>query len=516
MLSIQLLLMALTSVLSLASAAGPEGCSTAAARFDIANTTIAYVSYHKAGEVIDLPGTSDTCYGFTTNITANLCRVVLDTATSDSSSVHFEAWLPDDWNGRFVGTGGGGLGGCIDYGSVGNAARLGFAAFGTNSGHNGSSGIDYFLNQPEVIKDFGYRANHVQAQVGKELSKQYYGKPTEYNYYIGCSTAGRQGLSSATLYPDDYDGMLLGAPGVEWIRIVTQWYLIAERYGWPDVNTSAYVTYQQFEAIAAKTIEILDGEDGVVDGMIDNPTHLKLDPQIFSCGAGFLNDSVCLQNGEQVNTVRLAYQPMVDLSGHFVYPSFTLGADPRTFANNTINGTGGFGSTFPQVRDYFRGIVYNDSNWSDLNLSIADVEYASSLDVGLTNTPISKAHLGEFKEAGGKIISYHGRWDPTVPSELTEWYYSGAQANMNASLDDMHDFYRIFFIPGMSHCSTGPGAWDIGQGSPLDPDMLDAEHNAYLALVNWVEQGQAPDLLVGTKYENDDVASRNILAQRSK
>lgn len=165
-----------------------------------------------------------------------------------------------------------------------------------NGGHNGSEGFDYFLNQPEVIIDFGHRAMHVQAIVGKELSRQYYGSPSKFNYYVGCSTGGRQGFSTATHYPEDFHGMLLGAPGVELIRIVTQWYLQAKRFGWPNITSPEYVNHAQFQAIASATVDLLDGMDGVKDGMIDNPTHLRIDPLVFSCGNGIMNDTVCLKS----------------------------------------------------------------------------------------------------------------------------------------------------------------------------------------------------------------------------
>lgn len=171
--------------------------------------------------------------------------------------------------------------------------------------------------------------------------------------------------------------------------------------------------------------------------------------------------------------------------------------------------------SFPQVRDYVRGIVYNDSNWDNSTLTIVDVEFAVKLNVGLINTGIGEAQIGAFKGSGRKIISYHGRFNLTVLSKLLEWYYNGASVNMNASLDDMLDFYRLFFIPGMGYYSTGLGVQNIRQTSPLDPYILDAKHNIIMALVDWVEHGRAPNELIGTKYEHDDVSSK-ITAQRSK
>ncbi|VUC25210.1 unnamed protein product [Clonostachys rosea] len=494
-----------------ASTRAHQSCHETAAKLQLASTTILFTSYHQKGESIPLPGTAASCSNTLANITANLCRVVFDTASSSSSSIRMEAWLPDEWNGRFLATGGGGLGGCIDYPTVQNGASLGFATFGTNGGHNGSVGFDFFLNKSESIIDFGHRAIHIEAEVGKALSMQYYGSSPRFSYYVGCSTGGRQGLSTATHYPNDFDGMVVGAPGVEWIRIVTQWYLMAQRFGWPNTNASEYVSFEQFQAIASKIVELYDEVDGVKDGILDNPSHLHVDPQLFACGTGILNSSLCLKNAQQVRSFRLAYQPMVDLEGNFVYPGFPFGVDVTSFAQNEVNGSAFFPVT--QVRDYFRGIVYNGSNWSDLSLTAADVEYAVKLNAGLTNTGISEAQLGKFREAGGKIISFHGRADQKVPSELSEWYYNGAMANINATLDDMHDFYRLFFIPGMAHCRTGPGAWNVGQVAPLDPNTTDAEHNTILAIQNWVEQGHAPDYLVGTKYQGDLVSS-TIKSQR--
>jgi hypothetical protein len=97
---------------------------------------------------------------------------------------------------------------------VASGAQLGFAALGTNAGHIGAEGFNFFLNHPEVINDFGYRSIHVDAVVGKDIVKQYYGRKSTRNYYHGCSTGGRQGFQNAHLYPDDFDGIVTGSPGI--------------------------------------------------------------------------------------------------------------------------------------------------------------------------------------------------------------------------------------------------------------------------------------------------------------
>lgn len=325
-------------------------CASVAANLYIENATIFSVSHHAQGDVIALPGTVDSCGGESSlaNATTDLCRIVLEVNTTSTSSVHLEAWLPDGWNQRFLATGTGGIGGCIDYGAVQMGASLGFATLGTNAGHNGSIGDLLFLNKPEVLNDFGYRAIHVEAVVGKELAQQYYGTAPSKNYYAGCSTGGRQGFSTAMIYPDDFDGVLNGSPGIDWLHIVASKGILARRIGWPNLNSSAYVRPEQWKAIQAEQIKKFDPLDGVTDGIIDDPTQFRFDPMSLACGTGVLNDSFCL-NAEQVTSVTAAYQPLANGAGEIVYPSFELGSDTSVFSANQVNGTAQLSYTILQV-----------------------------------------------------------------------------------------------------------------------------------------------------------------------
>ena len=325
-----------------------SSCNSFASDLIVENATIISVIPHSQDEQIEHPGTAESCDAPIANITADLCRVVLDVNTTSSSSVHLEAWLPDNWNGRFLATGTGGIGGCIDYSTVQLGAQFGFASLGTNAGHNGSEGFTFFLNQPEVLNDFGYRSIHIEAVVGKELVEQYYGRQPDRNYYAGCSTGGRQGFSTAMLYPEDFDGMLLGSPGVDWLHIVASKGILARRIGWPYIKSSAYVREEQWEAIVAAQIKKLDPLDGVTDGIIDNPTQFRFDPEILACGTGVLNESVCL-TPDQVPSVRAAYEPIANMAGQIVYPSFELGSDTDVFSANQVNGTPELTYTILQV-----------------------------------------------------------------------------------------------------------------------------------------------------------------------
>lgn len=141
------------------------------------------------------------------------------------------------------------------------------------------------------------------------------------------------------------------------------------------------------------------------------------------------------------------------------------------------------------------------------------MEFATKVNPGGVNA--AEADLGEFHAKGGKILSYHGRSDQTVTSKLTMEYYSRVQEALDITVDDMHSFYRLFFIPGMEHCSGGKGAFSLGQSYPIDEAKLNPRENLLLALVDCVENYNAPPFVVGSKYANDDVA-QPVIAQRSK
>ncbi|KAG5799184.1 hypothetical protein H9Q69_001816 [Fusarium xylarioides] len=401
-------------------------------------------------------------------------------------SLRIDAWLPDDWNKRLLATGTGGIGGCIDFPTIQNGAQLGFASFGTNTGHDGEQGFDFFLNQPEVINDFGHRGIHVEAVVAKQIVEQYYGKKASKSYYQGCSPGGRQGPQNAQLYPDDFDGILAGAPGIDWLHIVASEGILARRIGWPDLTSEAYVRPEQWKAIVAKQIELLDPLDGVEDGIIDNPPAHALDPVIMACGNGLLNSSFCLKP-RQVASVRTAYEPLADSEGNIVYPGFALGADTSVFSANQVNGAAEL--NYKVLQDFWRGTVYNDSTWTPHNFTVKDMDFAIKLNPGGVNA--AEGELQEFYAKGGKIISYHGQADQTITPKLSAEYYAKVQANLNATLQDMHSYCRLFFVPG----------------------ILTAEENILLALTKWVEEDQEPETVVGAKFGSSEAPGK-ATAQR--
>lgn len=188
-------------------------CRNLGASLAIKNVHVNFAQYVPAGTNITLDQDYDlsTCGYVSQVVPTDLCRVAMYVATSHRSGITLEAWLPTNWTGRFLSTGNGGIGGCIQYPDLAYSSELGFATVGANNGHNGTSGRAFYKNM-DVVHDFVDRSLHTGVVVGKEITKRYYGTAHKKSYYLGCSTGGRQGFKAVQSYPNDFDGVVAGAP----------------------------------------------------------------------------------------------------------------------------------------------------------------------------------------------------------------------------------------------------------------------------------------------------------------
>ncbi|KAK5113180.1 putative feruloyl esterase B-2 [Meristemomyces frigidus] len=183
--------------------------------FQSEGVTVNFAHYVAAGTNLTLEQDDNlaSCDRPSQVVSVDLCRVAMLVKTSNISNITLEAWLPTNWTGRFLSTGNGGTSGCIQYEDVAYTASFGFATVGANNGHNGTSGNAFYQNA-EIVADFAWRSVHTGVVVGKELTKAYYQQDYSKSYYLGCSTGGRQGFKSAQDFPDDFDGIVAGAPAV--------------------------------------------------------------------------------------------------------------------------------------------------------------------------------------------------------------------------------------------------------------------------------------------------------------
>ncbi|KAF9258402.1 tannase and feruloyl esterase [Marasmius fiardii PR-910] len=454
------------------------------------NATLFHASVIPAGSTIDFPDTDSSCAASPKIISADICRVTMKVETSPSSDIHMEAWLPRNWTGRFLSTGNGGLNGCIQYGDMTYSTSLGFATAGANNGHNGTSGAP-FENQPEVLADFAFRSIHTNAVIGKEITQRFYGQEHKKSYYLGCSTGGRQGLKSVEDFPEDFDGVVAGAPAANFNALLS-WsgHFFSEIT--KDASQPTFIPTELWTTLIHNDIiSQCDEIDGAKDGIIEVPSLCNYDPSGLLCPEGTTNASSCLTQ-TQIETVRKTYEPFLASDGKtLIYPR----AQPGGEGGSTTMLSG---QPFLYTSDWFKYVIYN-SSFDPTTLALSDYEFA--IDQDPFNISTFKGDLKSFGARGGKLLTYHGQEDGIITPLISEVYYDHAREVSG----ELESYYRFFRVSGMSHCSGGPGAHQIGQGRS-NGTRLEPEKNVLTAMVRWVEEGTAPETVEGVKYVNDDPA----------
>lgn len=475
------------SIAVAAPASMQDQCSKLAGNLAIENATVHFTEYVAAGTNLTFPDTDASCNQAALVVDVDICRVALDVATTSESGIIMEAWLPRNWSGRFLTTGNGGLSGCLAYDTMAYTVGMGFASVGANNGHNGSTGVS-FLNSPETIKDFAWRSVHTNTVVGKQVTETFYQKKHTKSYFIGCSTGGRQGFKSAQSFPEDFDGIVAGAPALDYNHYVSwssHFYLVTGPPGSPS-----YLTPDQWLAVHADVMAQCDGLDGSVDGILEEPSLCHYRPESLLCPPGTpANTSTCI-TGAQAGHVRAVFSDLHGEGGKFVYPQLRPGAE----ASNSLLS----GEPFAFALDWFTHAVYNGSAPALETMGPADWAFADAVNPGDIRT--WSGDLSAARDRGAKILTYHGLQDPIMSDGISSRYYDYVARTMNLTPADMDDFYRYFRISGMEHCFGGPGAVNFGQRSRQTAPTVNPAENVLTALVHWVEDGTTPDTIMGTSF----------------
>ena len=213
---------------------------------------------------------------------AAFCRVVVKATPSADSDIQIEVWMPGaGWNGKLRSQGNGGFAGEIDFRSMGAAVSRGYATAGTNTGHaGGGTDASWALGHPEKVTDFGYRGIHAMTQVAKAAIKKFYGEGAQHSYFASCSNGGRQALMEAQRFPDDYDGILAGAPANFWTHLLTK--AVADAQA-TTLDPASYISGGKLPAIAKAVNAACDARDGVTDGVVADPRRCSFDPATILC-----------------------------------------------------------------------------------------------------------------------------------------------------------------------------------------------------------------------------------------
>ncbi|KAJ1302713.1 hypothetical protein OPQ81_003028 [Rhizoctonia solani] len=440
------------------------------------------------------------------------CRFGGEFNTSEMSKFRFEVWIPkvENWNGRFAFVGNGGAAGGVNYPDMGVPLdKYGFAVASTDTGHHGTDTDGAFaMSNPESQIDFGHRAVHLSAVFSKQIVELYYGKKAAFNYWIGCSSGGKQGMKSAQAYPEDFDGIVAGAPAQWWSRL--NGFAIHINMLNSNVTTpGATIPTTFFQKLHQEVIYQCDGLDGVHDGIIANPRRCKPDLERISCKHNHHSPHGAVTNclsEEQIVTLKEIYKNWTSASGDLLYPT----AEPGSEFGWELSVSG---IPVPIARDYFSYQVLNKTRTFDLQTNETNLQQltiiADDTDPGQINA--INPNLERFFRRGGKLMHYHGWADPLIPAGSSIWYYEHVMNYFDR--EDVSGDYRLFMLPGVGHCGGGPGANGFGgagqkgvaRGGFGQSDVFDAKHDMILATMAWVEKGQLPEHLVGVKYVNDNI-----------
>lgn len=424
------------------------------------------------------------------------CRVVLERTPAADSDIRIEVWLPlKNWNGKFRGQGNGGFAGEIDYSGLAVAVEQGYASAGTDTGHTGgSTDANWALGHPERIIDFGNRAVHEMTVSGKSFLSRFYGTPAAHSYFASCSDGGREALMEAQRYPADYDGIVAGAPAYNWSRLLVNAVNNSQAL---MLNPASYLPAAKLPAIAAAVVRACDAQDGVRDGVINDPSQCSFDPAELLCKGA--DSDACLTT-PQVGALRVLYAGAHDSQHRLVYPGYPPGGELGAGGWQLwITGSAPKTSLMYLFGDhYFGDMVYNNAAWDyrtfTVDRGLADALHATGAALDATNPD-----LRPFAQRGGKLILYHGWNDPAISALGTIDYYKQVQRTIgNAATESS---VRLFMVPGMQHCMGGPGADSFGQFGPATASgPEDAEHDILLAMEKWVEAGHAPESLIAAHY----------------
>lgn len=430
------------------------------------------------------------------------CAVKLTARPTTDSEIRIEVWMPvEGWNGKFQQAGNGGWAGSIPAGSIAAAVARGYAAAGTDDGHDGkvSPGATWAIGHPEKLIDFGYRALKETSVHAKEVIRAFYGKAAERSYFVGCSDGGREALMQAQRYPEDFDGIIAGAPANDWSYLLTgaAWNVQALLK-----EPGSAIPPTKLPAIQKAVIAACDQLDGIDDGLLEDPRQCQFDPAVLTCKAG--DNADCL-TAPQVTALRKIYQgPRNPRTGKQIFAGSAPGTEavPGAWSSWTVTSPPekslqyGFGFSF------FAHAVFEDPQFDIKTLEFdADIEYGHQKAGVHLNS--SSPDLRSFRARGGKLIQFHGWGDAAIPAASSIDYYERVNSFMKrfpnpragGSSRETQDFYRLFMVPGMGHCAGGIGPRNFGQGSPVAGD---AEHDVLTALETWVEKGVAPERLIGT------------------
>jgi feruloyl esterase len=435
------------------------------------------------------------------------CRVRAELMSSAGSHIAFELWLPEGslWNGKLVVTGNGGYSSALAYRDMAMLLRRGYATLGGDTGHQSDDPNDltFVVGHRERIEDWGTRSIHAITAPGKAIASALGGRPVRRAYFYGCSTGGQQGFAELQRYPEDFDGVIAGAPGYDRVRLNAAFLFQYRANHAPNDDAHPILTPAKLALVARDVLAACDAIDGVRDGVLDDPRQCTWKPESIRCASA--ETAECL-TAAQVAALNAMYAGARNpRTGEQIYPGWPKGSEAPIVAPNGAVLSGWqqyWGTTQPTRTDFWRYWVFENPTWSwwtfdfDHDLAAADAKVGRAVDR-------PSVDLAAFKRRGGKAIVYQGWADPVVSALGVIGYYEKLRARETAQ-GATDEYFRLFMVPGMAHCAGGPGATSFGNPGSESP-IRDAQHDLVEALDRWVEQDVAPERIIASRLDGSRV-----------
>lgn len=439
---------------------------------------------------------SDLTFDLVTDL--NICNVNVSLRYFEArDTVDFEVWLPlQGWNGRFKGVGGGKwLAGYPGTRGLGIAVQEGYAAAITTGGNvSDPEGFVYddMVSDTGVVdlgrlSMFASRALHELAVLGKAVATSFYGQPPHHSYWDGCSQGGRQGYMLAQRYPDDFDGIFANAPAIQWggLFVTLAWGQFVQR--WKAHAPLACV----WSAFTDASTAFCDKLDGVLDGVVSDYSACLFDPYSMVGTRIECDGQPVIITDKDADVLSSFHKGPLTSQGTPLFPSYPWGIDYTAVAVAEP-------PTDRLWNDWIRVFLKKDRDFDVSTVTTLDqfdelFALSTSNYGGITGTDVPD--LSAFREKGHKLLTYHGTADTYIPVDATLQYRKNVEGFMGGN-ERVNDFYRVFLAPGIAHCGNGTGAYPTG---------------AFGALVEWVENGHAPDTLGGRMSTTDGFNASRIM-----
>jgi feruloyl esterase len=399
--------------------------------------------------------------------------------------IRFTLLLPEEWNRKFVMGGGGGFVGQVQN-QAAASVNAGYATVGTDTGHQGGvTDAKWALGHPERQVNFGFLAVHRTAAVAKAIVRSYYGANETRSYFSGCSNGGRQGLMEAQRYPDDFDGIVSGAPAYDFTGVGAQ-FIKDIQAAFPDpraLNTQV-LTPDVLKSVESQIVAKCDALDGVKDGLIDDPRACRVDVGSLAGLTDAQRAALKTIYGETRNKDGVIYpaQPVGGEGEPAGWPAWITGGGAA--APGAAAALGAPSARFAFGTELFKYFVFDDPAWDYSTYEFSNFKKDTAKTATILNA--TSPDLDAFKTKGHKLLLWHGWSDPALTALGSIKYYEQVHArDPNAA-----DYFRMFMLPGVLHCAGGPG-----------PDTADWT----AAIDEWVEAGKAPERIVARKIVNGAV-----------